>query len=441
MQLSEAQQQCIPDPAERLPEALHQGPQHHGPLTLQQTIADNIQAAAFDAGSSDNLAAVVLDISPQQSGPASSLQASPACTVSAASSVSVLESQETGCDAAQAKSESAQTSMTSSDLETCEHAVRAELPQETQPESAEDSELPGVTLWPDSSQMQLGSIVGRAADGSSHYKLLQQLAELPRFADHIHTSWAGLPVLSSMSLWLQPHLPSHATSHCLTPPHLHTDGFSSETPGLPHNDQADSSHQTSSQVMLSPGTMLQLIPRDLTIPTSQDRTWTDLWGGDSPWFTEAGDDEAGSDSPHSTEVLVSTATAIAQITSGMFSEAPPPSEALPDDAVSQHVERAFLATNASSVQHAPSLTSAWQHDVRQGWQKYGTGGNFARGSFGEVWRAETVHNGRVGQVTAHPNMKLLYISDFTRAAWPECLPAFTMTIPAVLLSVTACLDW
>lgn len=373
--------------------------EQHRPWTLQQAIADAIQAAAFDAGSSDNLAVIVLDIRPQpkaRSWPnataesATSQQADDAgaaCTASTEECTSLQgECSEPGANPASSADGASDLSQSSHQDK---HAVRAALTpafefHTTQvPEGSPD-------LLRDSSQVPSGSVVGQAGAASSQYRLVQQLAQLPRYADHVHTSWTGLPVLSSMSLWLQPRLSQSSTSYCLTSQHPHDEGVCPDVLWLPDYELAAFTASSSSQVMLSPGTMLQLVPGTDTIPAS--------WGSTGPWDSslwrsEAVDLEDDTNSPGSTDWLASTATALAEISSGLYMAGSFPAQALPDDVLSELPAGAAFTASLPSFEGLHGTRPDWKQDQKQQWHKYHRSRNFARGSFGEVWHAEKIFVG------------------------------------------------
>ena len=390
---------------------IHQDQQQHGPMTLQQAVADKIQTAAYDSGSSDNLAVVVLDIAPQPSAgsgaesclccKAGSVSDEANCATSTPECVAVQE----GCTDSQGARDTAPE-----DEHTCPkqrskiqhepdkilgHALPAEMASGFQFEFAEAPEWPGVTLWRDVSQILQGSIIGRPDKPAAQYKLVQQMAELPRYADHVHTSWAGLPILSSMSLWLQPHLPRFATSPCPTSPHPYAEGgVCSDMLWGPWGLEA-SLPQGSSQVMLSPGTMLQLVTGAGAIPASC--SWN-AWDSSGRTLRPAGDCFKplydALNAQDNIEWLTTTSVALAQVTSSMSSEAlTSQDQAFADNVIGQHPAGSVSTSNTSSVQRWPGITSDWQNDTDHKWQKYHRGRKFARGSFGEVWRAERASAG------------------------------------------------
>lgn len=382
----------------------HQVQQQHGPKSLQQAIADQIQAAAYDSGSSDNLAVVVLDIAPEPSaGSAADSEGSLCDEAIRATSACECLSLPQGCTDSQWARDTAsgdeqtypkqRSKINQEPDKIFGHASPAETASDFEPDEA--PEWPDVTLWRDVSQILLGSSVGRPEEPAAHYKLLQQMAELPRYADHVHTSWAGLPVLSSMSLWLQPHLPRFATSPCPTSPHPHAEGgVHSDVLWGPGEGLEASLAQGSSQVMLSPGTTLQLVPVTDTIPASC--SW-DAWDSSSCTLGPAEDCFGplcdASSTQGNTDWLTTTSVALAQVTSSINSEAlTGQDQALPDDGIDKDPADTISSSNSSYVQRVPG-TSEWQHDTVLEWQKYHRGRNFARGSFGEVWHAERASAG------------------------------------------------
>ena len=379
-----------------------QDQQQHGPPTLQQAISDKVQTAAYDSGSSDNLAVVVLDLSRQ---PTADAEANPHlcckaagmseanCAVSLPQCIA-LEDESKGTASADDSFPSNQRRSTNQEPNKIfGRALSAELASGSAFEFGQPPEWSGVTLWHDGSQVSLGSSVGRSDKPTSQYKLLQQMAELPRYADHVHTSWAGLPVLSTTSLWLQPHLPRFATSHCPTSPHPHAEeGICTDVLwGLDEGLEA-SLHKGSSQVMLSPGTMLQLVPRTDAIPASC--SW-DAWDS-SPCYLGPADNCPGPvcDALHTrdnADWLTTTAVALAEVALDMYFELSTHGPALPDDALDQHPEDVIPGSDSITVQRVP--VSQWQHGTVHEWQKYHRGRSFARGSFGEVWHAEKASAG------------------------------------------------
>ena len=382
--------------------------QQHGPMTLQQAVADNIQAAAYDSGSSDNLAVIVLDIAPQPSAhsgadscfccEAGSLSAEADSATSAPECVAVQEGHTDSQGARDTASEDEcvhanQRSKIQQEANSMRgHALPAEMAPGCKVEFIEAPEWPGMTVWPDVSQVSLGNVVGRPDQPAAQYKLLQQMAELPRYADHVHTSWAGLPVLSSMSLWLQPHLPRFATSPGPTSPHPHAEGGVCSDVLWGYREGLKASLlQGSSQVMLSPGTMLQLVPGLDAVPARCSWDLLDsrscTLGPAEDGFGPSCDAFSAGDNP---DWLTTTSVALAHITSGMYSEAlTGQDQASPQDVISQHpADTVPSMSNSTYVQHVAGRTSNWQHDTAPEWQKYHRGRNFARGSFGEVWHAE-----------------------------------------------------
>ena len=424
----------------------HQDQQQHGPMTLQQAVADKIQAAAYDSGSSDNLAVVVLDIAPQPSagdGAESSLcciAGSVSDEANRATSAPEYVALQEGCADSQARDAASEDEHTQPEQHSkikqepdkiLGHALPAEMASGFEFEFADAPEWPGVTLWRDIGQISLGSIVGRPDKPAARYKLLQQMAELPRYADHVHISWAGLPVLSSMSLWLQPHLPRFATSPCPTSPHPYAEGgFCSDMlwgPGAQEDLEASLS-QGSSQVMLSPGSMLQLVPGTDAIPASC--SW-DAWDSSSCTLRPVGDCfgplcDAFS-AQDNTEWLTTTSVAVAQVTSSMSVEALSQDQAFADDVVRQHPADTVSTSNASYVQRVPGITSDWQNDTDHQWHKYHRGRNFAHGSFGEVWHAERASAGEelgthgVSDVLQEHTCSVTHWHAHTSSMWHNCL--------------------
>lgn len=382
--------------------------QQHGPMTLQQAIADDIQTAAYNAGSSDNLAVVVVDVS-QHRPSAGAGASSYVCTQPACMSESVCDTSSplgTGPHEAKAADPDIASSDgivllkhnrgTTEENRILEHALPAELALGFKSDAADMPEWPGIAVWHDISQVSLGSIISRPDTPTAYYRLLQQLAELPRYADHLHTSWVGPPVLSTMSSWAQPHLPRFATSQCLTPPHPVADeaglGPCADALWAPKESLKAPLHGGTSQVMLSPGTMLRLVPKTDAIPA-----WND-W--DSHW--EAANDCSGllcddSNTLDCTAWFTPDAAALALVVAGMYSEGLDHSQALPDDASDRQPADDGSGLGSTPMRHVASGASDWQHDTVREWQKYSKGRSFARGSFGEVWHAERTIGGPHGE--------------------------------------------
>ena len=393
--------------------------EQQGPAPLQQAIADAVQTAAFDAGSSDNLAVVVLDIRPtahvrpwaNAAADSATIQqadvAGAAWTAATEACISPLEAPRKHGASAASPADSATDLSWSGHQD--EHALPAELTSAFESEIAHAPEG-SCGLLCDSSQLPLGHVFGQTDTGSSQYRLVQQLAQLPRYADHVHTSWIGLPVLSTMSLWLQPCLSHSATSSRLTTQHPRAEGICSDVSWLANDELADLTASSSSQVMLSPGTMLQPASWGLMNP----------WDSSS-WLPEAADHEAGTASPGSTDWLTSTAHALAEITSGMYNEGSFPAQAFPDDVFSQLPAGQASTTNLPSVEGLHGTRSDWKHDQKQQWHKYHRSRNFARGSFGEVWHAEKIF---VGKQTAFSRnvcaMFITLLSNHRQFIWTGC---------------------
>ena len=395
--------------------------QTHGPDTLQQAIASSIQQAAFDAGSSDNLAVVVLDINP---GSSSSIKAQdPAqadasvkrpCNANGACSQQECElllaqqqqQQQHQQHQRQQQLESvadttygtestfssyAKQTGSSNLMDQNSHALPAEHFEFQTPGL---SSFPGVTLWQDNRQIVPGTFIGHATEfGRYQYRLLDQVAQLPRYADHVHTSWAGLPILSSMSLWLQPHWPNFATSSHLTTAYKDQADYPGASAWKPEEfDQRPYVQSGTAQLMLSPGSMLQLVQRQTHNPKSC------LWNQDSRSCLD--EDSLVSDARFdSTDWLSRTASAVGQAVSAMpthttSAHAEVDSQAWFWPTDSLHFE-GLIDANTSDLQpvhaRAPELQSEWQ--------KYERGRSFARGSFGEVWHAEQA----MGESSADPS--------------------------------------
>ena len=392
----------------------------HGPVTLQQAVANSIQGTAFASGSSDNLAVVVLDISPRTRLRTQSAQAAASfSSKSAARQVGGISSQgqhEAASGQLREADVTGPTQAESDDKFACLASESDLLTDAQQPMSShrEDlslhalpavafdlqisnlPDLPGVTLWQDSSQVTLGTVIGEA-DSPFHYRLLDQVAELPRYSDHLHASWTGLPILSSMSLWLQSRWPSFATSHCLMNSD-HADEEACQNQLWPQDySSAGSRHTGSSQLMLSPGSMLQLFHWDKEVSTSC------LSGpGDGTLCVDEGlictsaicNGMEYSDDP---EWLSSTALAVVQTLIAMPADTEDShwedtSPTLPANRIYDDSQGVKLAANSSQLQpvrlRRPGLPQGGGVHSSGEWQKYEKGRNFARGSFGEVWHAE-----------------------------------------------------
>ena len=389
----------------------HAEQQAHGPDTLQQAIASSIQQAAFDAGSSDNLAVVVLDINPGSSSSikAQDLAQADASVRSPCNANGACPQQECKLLLAQHqhkqqhqqeldsvagstyKTESAFSSYgkeTGSSHSTDQngHALPAE---HLDSETPSLSSFPGVTLWQDNSHIAPGMVIGHATGfGSYQYRLLDQVAQLPRYADHVHISWAGLPILSSMSLWLQPQWPNFATSSPFATAYKGQADYPGAGDLKPEEfDQRPYVQSGTAQLMLSPGSMLQLVQRQTHTPQSCLRNQDSRSCLDDSVVSDAHLD--------STDWLSSTASEAGQAVAAMptyttTAHAEIGSQAWfwPTDNVHRHLEGQIDA-NTSDLQpvhaRAPELQSEWQ--------TYERGRNFARGSFGEVWRAEQAMGG------------------------------------------------
>lgn len=394
--------------------------QQHGPATLQQAIADEIQTAAYNAGSSDNLAVVVIDVS-QHRLPAGAGASSHVCSQPTCMSEAVCDTSSplgTGLH----KADAADPDIASSDEifllkhsgrttkgnRLLEHALPAELASGFKSDAADAPGWSGIALWHDISQISLGSIISRPDKPTACYRLLHQLAELPRYADHLHTSWLGPPVLSTMSSWARPHLPRFATSQGLTPPHPHAD----EARLVPctdalwalEEDLKAPLHGGTSQLMLSPGTMLQLVPKTDAIPASccswhgWDSQLEAANGGSGPLCDDSNTQDC-------TAWCTPDAVALAWVVAGMYSEGLDHSQILLDDASDrQPADDVFtsdstpaFSSDSHPVKRVPSRAPEWHHDTVHEWQKYCKGRSFARGSFGEVWHAERTSGGPHGE--------------------------------------------
>ena len=379
--------------------------QQYGPSTLQQAIADKIQTAAYDSGSSDNLAVVVLGLNPQPSaGPAA--ESSLCCKAAGMSDEAKCITSAPDCTPLQGFDSQCATDTTSADAviasKQCSdfnqetgksfgHALPAGLASEF--EFADPPEWSGVTMWRDVSQDLLGSIVGSPHEPAAQYKLVQHMAQLPRYADHVHTSWAGSPVLSTMSHWLQPHLPRFATSSCPASPAPHGERRAcSDVVWGPQESLAVFLSQGSSQVMLSPGTMLQLVPGTDAIPGSCSWDACSLGPADGC----CGSSPDAFSTQDNTDWLATTTVALAQVTSGMYSAAHVSRDQgveLADDAFDPQPADAVSTSNSTLVQRVTGGAPDRQRVAVQEWQRYHRGRNFARGSFGEVWHAEPAFAG------------------------------------------------
>lgn len=387
--------------------------QAHGPETLQQAIASSIQQAAFDAGSSDNLAVVVLEINPgssdsitaQDPAQADASVKSPCnengtCPQQECKLLLAQQQQQQQLDSVtdptyrteSAFSSYAKQTGSSHLTDQSSHALPAEHFDFQIPGL---SSFPGVTLWQDNSQIVPGTFIGHATEFRSYqYKLLDQIAQLPRYADHVHTSWAGLPILSSMSLWLQPHWPNSATSsHLATAYKDQADYPGASGPLKPEDsDQRPYVQSGTAQLMLSPGSMLQLVQRQ----THTRKRCT--WSQDSRFCLD--EDPLVSDAHFdSTNWLSSTASAVGQAVSAVpthtaTAHAETDSQAWLWPTDSLHFE-GLMDANTSHLQPVHARAPELQGE----WQKYERGRNFARGSFGEVWRAEQA----MGGSSVHPS--------------------------------------
>ena len=386
--------------------AAQQVQQVHGPVTLQQAVADSIQTAAFNAGSSDNLAVMVLDISPQASvfslteqqmqpqsaatkflprtqsvDSPSELSSKPADLHAVPAELQTSRNQFLADEPVSLHAAPAELQTSSSQTLAAEpvslHAVPAELQTSRRQLLADD---PSMMLWQDNSLI----ISGSASDQkrrSKQYKLLSQMASLPRYADHIHASWTGLPVLGSMSLWLQPSWPSFATSQ----------GFSSSTEGDFDPDQAllyDDA--AASALAVSPGSMLQLSNSQMLLPSSC------VWGAQdchaavaaSATHSDIIADSHGEETDHDE---MNRHEFNAMQTADVFAAMPLVNS---PDHNQQHQLPA--SRHASSPdEHKLALLSQQRSGHDKGWAKYKRGRDFARGSFGEVWRADQTDTGTV----------------------------------------------
>lgn len=379
--------------------------QVHGPVTLQQAVANGIEKVAFDAGSSDNLAVVVLDITPSSGlQTRQSAQQDPTLTTDCQASHIIDASPQLECVHLPAQQREAATdnrieatSGHSAAVASCTQADQTlNAPADDQVHHALPSELfelqkpdlpdvPGMTLWLDNSQVALGTLVGHA-ESHHQYRLLDQVAQLPRYSDHVHTSWTGLPILSSTSLWLQPHWPSSATSTWLTSPHTDTDKYPNARGLWPGQCEQDLSlHRGSSQLMLSPGSMLQLVSSH----TPASRLWDARSGKQCTVADSANDDTHCGDR---SDWLSSAATAVARVAA-----------ALPADIASSQSSsggHSLPAYERAAGMHLGAIGSHLQSvhakasDLQGEWQRYERGRNFARGSFGEVWHAEQTPTGK-----------------------------------------------
>ena len=379
--------------------------QVQGPEKLQQAIASSIQQAAFDAGSSDNLAVVVLDIKP---GSSSSIKAQADASVMSLCNANGARPQQE-CKLLLTQQQQHQQQQELNSIADTTHVTESAF--SSYAKQADSSHLidqnglalpaehfdlqtpglssfPGVTLWQDNSQTVPGTFVGHATEfGSYRYRLLDQIAQLPRYADHIHASWASLPILSSMSLWLQPHWPNVATSSHLATAHKGQADYPGASDFKPEEfGQRPHVQSGTAQLMLSPGSMLQLVQRLTHAPKS------------CAWIQDSGsclDDDSLVSDAHldSTDWLSSTASAVGQAVSAM----PTHTTTTPAGVDSQawfwptdslHFE-GLIDGNTSDLQPAHARAPELQSE----WQKYERGRNFARGSFGEVWRAEQAMGG------------------------------------------------
>ena len=415
--------------------------QAYGPATLPQAIATSIQQAAYDGGSSDNLAVVVLDIA---SGAARSFLAQDAAQpdASVSSTCPAFEAMGTFSQhksawlplQQQQQQQQWQQQQQQQQRVVAGHVYEADIDFSTNAQQTTSShpeeplsghalpaehlnyqssnlaDMPGITLWQDDNQLASGMLIGRA-DGPQSYRLLDQVAQLPRYADHIHTSWLGLPILSSLSLWIQPHWPDPATSGWLTPPFIDDPQHASwgeDGVGSWEHDLAV--HGSSSQLMLSPGSMLQLAYQKRWIPHSC--SWVSADNMPSTPSTPSapsapsmpstpctvGDSAYPDAFSHSAAWLNGAASAMAQVVAAM-----------PVDTATERTvghDREWSADgmleetdmtaggNGSYLQPVRARAPALQRE----WQKYERGRNFARGSFGEVWHAERAAEGEASSL-------------------------------------------
>lgn len=401
--------------------------QVHGPATLPQAIATSIQQAAYDGGSSDNLAVVVLDIA---SGAMRSLSAQDAAQSDASvsstcqafgamgtssqykSDLLPLQQQqhqqhESEQEQQQQRQQQQQQRIVAGHVHEADidFSTNAQQTTSSHPEeplsghalpaehlnfqTSSLADMPGITLWQDDSQLASGTLIGRA-DGPQSYRLLDQVAQLPRYADHIHTSWLGLPILSSLSLWIQPHWPNPATSGWLTPPFIPSPQHASwEEDGVDSWEHDLAVHGSSSQLMLSPGSMLQLAYQKRWTP--QSCSWVSADSTPSTPSTPCTVwDSAYPDAvSHSAAWLNGAASAMAQVVAAM-----------PVDTDTEHTDGYDQAWSADGMLKQMDLSAGGNGSylqpvpaLQRGWQKYERGRNFARGSFGEVWHAEQAAEG------------------------------------------------
>ncbi|KAL0037567.1 hypothetical protein WJX77_002920 [Trebouxia sp. C0004] len=224
-----------------------------------------------------------------------------------------------------------------------------------------------------------------------------------------HVSAVGTTAIPLMPVHGQEHVPAAqdpnsdsdlgaASSEAIDDPHWPNFGTSSHLAtaykGQAHYPGASDSkpeefdlrpyvQSGTAQLMLSPGSMLQLVQRQTHNPKSC------LWKQDSRSCLD--EDSMLSDAPFdSTHWLSSTASALGQAVAAMSTytstaHAEVDSQAWfwAADSVHRPVE-GLIDANASDLQPVHARAP----ELQGGWQKYEKGRNFARGSFGEVWRAE-----------------------------------------------------
>lgn len=332
-----------------------------GPQTLQQTIADNILEAAYWAGSSDNLAAVAVDLAPD------AVQQQRAAQLG-------LHSQHTpepSCCSPQGIDHCMTADQTTTrqcflQLEGAGSpeglGIKAEV-EAQQPIDTHSQLRPSQALQPgqgseelaSSTALVLGAVVGHAGNGPNRqqYRLVQCMAYLPRYAAHLHTDVAGLPILSSSSIWLSrtPHSGDWPVVSVLSGPFQHHTDLQSST------DTAQEGSSKDTQVMLSPATMLQLA--------------------------------------HNTALTAHTAPmqALGVLNNASIAWPEPAFPSLDMMAESLEPSRELGAVDAAMQARSLMAVTVANGQSKQEWQQYRRAQTFARGGFGEVWRAERVTAG------------------------------------------------
>ena len=299
-----------------------------------------------------------------------------------------------------------------SDMGSDYYAVPAELLDRR---SLGAASVPGVVLWPQGQHITVGTTQGGLAS-LQQYTLLAEVAKLPRYADHVHTSWTGAPILGSMSMWLQPQWPAFATSHGLTNPYTtsHSDLYHSSV-HLPLGDQT-----LESALALSPGNMLQrgrahmltascdLDPEDCCSAAAADLMYSGRtdFSEHLQWLDSAAIAAAEALSAAPSQALTESGQAVQwQQALTESAQAMQWEQALTDSGQATDREPTLAGLHGGVAEDTPQENTPEPGMLHQGmfdrghlnkdeeWRKYGKGFNFARGSFGEVWRAEKTCTG------------------------------------------------